>query len=55
MHYVCDLSRKFNVTPILTFEKPFFMKAINIINLKDSDSYLKKVVLRLGAVRKCAF
>jgi hypothetical protein len=49
MRYVCDLSRNFNVTPVLTFDQALFMKATNIINLQHLDSYLKKIVLRLGA------
>jgi hypothetical protein len=41
MNYVCDLSGKFNVTSVLTFDQPLSIKATHIINLQDSDSYLK--------------
>lgn len=44
LHFVCDQSRRYNVTPVLTFDQPLFQKAMNIIHYSDNSSQLKKIV-----------
>ncbi|XP_053373150.1 uncharacterized protein LOC123533634 [Mercenaria mercenaria] len=48
LHFVCDQSAKYGVTPILTFDQPLFQKATYIINCQNEKSPLRKLVLRLG-------
>ncbi len=50
MHFVCAQSRRYGVTPILTFDQPLWWKSVEIQNAEASDSVLKKLVLRLGGL-----
>jgi hypothetical protein len=49
LKFVASQARKYNVTPVLTFDQPLYWKALTIIRSQSSDSFLKNVVLRLGA------
>jgi len=48
LHFVADLSKKYDVTPVLTFDQPLFQKATEVMHASEPRSPLKKIVLRLG-------
>eukprot|EP00794_Sanderia_malayensis_P014576 gene14576-16078_t len=47
--FVSNPAKKYNVTPILTFDQPLWWKAMCIVNNEPTNSCLRKIVLRLGA------
>jgi len=49
LHFVCQQSNKYGVTPVLTFDQPLYQKATQIVAMAEVSSPLKKTVLRLGA------
>ena len=49
LHFVCAQAKKYQFTPILTFDQPLWFKALEIIHNEPANSILKDVVLRLGA------
>ena len=50
LNYLCDQAKKFNVTPVITFDQPLFWKAMLIVESEPTGSDLKEVVLRLGGL-----
>ncbi len=48
LHFVCRQSAQYNKSPVLTFDQPLFQKALDIVNIEEPSSPLKKLVLRLG-------
>ena len=48
LHFVCEQSGKYCVTPVVTFDQPLFWKATTIINNSSVTSPLQKIVLCLG-------
>ena len=49
LKFICNQSRKYKVTPIITFDQPLWFKAKSIISSLPSDKELQSIVLRLGA------
>ena len=47
--FVSNHAKKYNVTPILTFDQPLWWKAMCIANNEPTNSCLRRIVLRLGA------
>eukprot|EP00794_Sanderia_malayensis_P020950 gene20950-23000_t len=50
MHFVAEQAERYNMSPILTFDKPLYWKGIEIQLSEDDSSVLKKIVLRLGGL-----
>lgn len=48
LRFVASQARKHNVTPVLTFDQPLYLKALSIVNSEKAGRELKSVVLRLG-------
>jgi len=48
LHFVCRQSAQYNKSSVLTFDQPLFQKALDIVNIEEPSSPLKKLVLRLG-------
>ena len=48
MHFVAEQSSKYNMAPVLTFDKPLYWKSMSIKEQQDESSTLKKIVLRIG-------
>ena len=48
MLFICSQARRYNVTPVLTFDQPLYWKAFTIITNEPENSDLKSIVLRLG-------
>ena len=48
LRFVASQARKYNVTPVLTFDQPLYLKALSIVNSEKAGRELKSVVLRLG-------
>lgn len=49
LSYISDQAKAYNITPLLTFDQPLWMKATTIIEAENPSSDLKRIVLRLGA------
>ena len=48
MNFVSSQARRYDATPILTFDQPLYWKALTIIQSQPDGSDLKGMVLRLG-------
>jgi len=48
MMYVSEHAARNNVTPILTFDQPLWLKALMIQESSTNDSVIRSIVLRLG-------
>ncbi len=48
--FVCAQAKRYNVTPVVTFDQPLWWKALTVIQNDHKDSSLKSVVLRLGGL-----
>ena len=48
LRFVASQARKYNVTPVLTFDQHLYLKALSIVNSEKAGRELKSVVLRLG-------
>ena len=48
--FVCAKAKRYNVTPVVTFDQPLWWKALTVIQNDHKDSSLKSVVLRLGGL-----
>ena len=48
MKFVSSQARRYDATPILTFDQPLYWKALTIIPSQPDDSDLKDMLLRLG-------
>lgn len=48
LHFVADHARRYDVTPVLTFDQPLWWKALTIIKSEPENSTLDSIVLRLG-------
>ena len=48
MLFVTSHARQYNVSPILTFDKPLWWKAMTIQESVSEDSEIKDVILRMG-------
>ena len=53
MSFVCTLSQKYAMTPILTFDQPLYWKAMELMVSHPDDHLIKKCVLRLGGLNMC--
>lgn len=50
MCFVSDQARRYNVTPVLTFDQPLWWKAMEIQQNEPPESNVCKIVLRLGGL-----
>jgi hypothetical protein len=48
MLYVSEHARKYGSTPILTFDQPLWLKALNLQESSPTNSTLRAIILRLG-------
>ena len=48
MKFISSQARRYDATPILTFDQPLYWKALTIIQSQPDGSDLKGMVLRLG-------
>ena len=48
LHYISSHARRHNVTPIVTFDQPLWLKAITVQESVPSESDIASIVLRLG-------
>lgn len=48
LNFVCDHAKKYNTTPVITFDQPLWWKAYTMIKNEPEDSLLRSIVLRLG-------
>lgn len=48
LSFISDHARKYNQTPIVTFDQPLYWKALMIIHHGNADRCLHNIVLRLG-------
>ena len=48
MKFVSSQARRYDATPILTFDQPLYWKALTIIQSQPDESDLKGMVHRLG-------
>ena len=46
--FKCDQAKKYDITPIVTFDQPLWWKATIIMENEPQNSKLKNIVLRLG-------
>ena len=48
LRFIASQAQMNNVTPIMTFDQPLYLKALTVISSKHADSDLKSIILRLG-------
>ncbi|MCG8047094.1 MAG: hypothetical protein N0E48_15920, partial [Candidatus Thiodiazotropha endolucinida] len=48
LNFICDHAKKYNQTPIVTFDQPLYWKALMIIHQGNAASFVRSIVLRLG-------
>ena len=48
--WVSEHAKRFNVTPVITFDQPLWYKANQIIKSEPKDKNLSKIVVRLGGL-----
>ena len=48
LEFIASQAQKNNVTPIMTFDQPLYLKALTVISSEHADSDLKSIILRLG-------
>ena len=48
LKFVCDHAKKFNCTPVITFDQPLWWKAYMIIQSLPENDSLRSAVVRLG-------
>ena len=48
LRIVVSQARFYNVTPVLTFDRPLYWKALTIIQSQPNGTELNQIVLRLG-------
>ena len=48
LHFLAEQARYHNANPVVTFDQPFWWKALMIIDNEPVDSDLKNIVLHLG-------
>ena len=48
LRFVVSQARFYNVTPVLTFDRPLYWKALTIIQSQPNGTELNQIVLRLG-------
>ena len=48
LRFVVSQARFYNITPVLTFDRPLYWKALTIIQSQPNGTELNQVVLRLG-------
>ena len=46
--FVSAHARKYNQTPVVTFDQPLYWKALTIIQHENADSDSRNIVRRLG-------
>ncbi|WAR04123.1 LOW QUALITY PROTEIN: hypothetical protein MAR_019492 [Mya arenaria] len=51
LHFVCNQSKMYGKTPVLTFDQPLYQKAMDIVCSEVPSSLVKMIVLRLGGFR----
>ncbi len=47
LNFICWHANQFQLTPVITFDKPFW-KALEVIQGQPEDSRLQSIVLTLG-------
>ena len=50
MHFVTDQAKRYDSSPILTFDQPLYWKGIEIQQNENDSSPLKEIVFRLGGL-----
>ena len=50
VHFVCARAKRYNITPVLTFDQSLWWKAMKIVHQEPANSDIKSVVLRLGGL-----
>ena len=48
LYFICDHAKRYNITPVVTFDQPLWWKATTILENEMQNSSLKCIVLRLG-------
>ena len=48
LHYISSHARRHNVTPIVTFDQPLWLKATNVKENVPPDNHIASIVLKLG-------
>ncbi|GFO48676.1 hypothetical protein PoB_007518100 [Plakobranchus ocellatus] len=48
LHFVSNLTAKYKVKPVLTFDQPLWWKAQLIVDSEPSDTHLRSLILQLG-------
>ena len=48
LRFIASQAQMNNVTPIMTFDQPLYLKALTVISSKHADSDLKSIILCLG-------
>ena len=48
LKFIASQAQKNNVTPIMTFDQPLYLKALTVNRSQHADSDLKSIILRLG-------
>ena len=50
LRFISDKARQHGMVPVVTFDQPLYMKAVNIINAEPADSPLKAAVPMIGGL-----
>ena len=48
LEFIASQAQKNNVTHIMTFDQPLYLKALTVISSEHTDCDLKSIILRLG-------
>ena len=48
LEYIASQAQKNNVSPIMTFDQPLYLKALTVISSEHADGDLKSIILCLG-------
>lgn len=48
LHFISDLSQRYHLNPVITFDQPLWLKSRRILASEPDDSPLQSIFLRLG-------
>ena len=48
--FVAENAKKYNSTPVITFDQPLYYKAVGIVLSEPNDSPVKNTVVKLGGL-----
>ena len=48
LEFIASQAQKNNVTPIMTFDQPVYLRALTVISSEHADGDLKSIILCLG-------